>query len=90
MAKVIERVQTGVRMERRLVKVLKALAEYLDISLGDLLAGITLPTFEGHAPFSERTLEKITQLKEIYDLDLTAADSHKLMENDEPGTAEDD
>jgi tetraacyldisaccharide-1-P 4'-kinase len=80
MAKVVERVQTGVRMERRLVKVLKALAEYLDISLGDLLEGITLHAFEDHAPFSERTLEKIAQLKEIYDLDLTAADAHRLTE----------
>ena len=70
-------------MERRLVKVLKALAEYLDISLGDLLEGITLHTFEGRAPFSEHTLEKIAQLRDIYDLDLTAADSHKLMENGE-------
>ena len=43
---VVERVQTGVRMEKRMVKVLKALAEYLDISLGDLLEGIVLHAFE--------------------------------------------
>lgn len=72
-------------MERRLVKVLKALAEYLDISLGDLLEGITLHAFDGHAPFSARTLEKIARLKEIYGLDLTAADSHQLVEDGEPG-----
>ena len=30
----IDRVQTGVRMERRLVKVCKALAELYDLSLG--------------------------------------------------------
>ncbi|MDP6675771.1 MAG: hypothetical protein QGH93_13100 [Gammaproteobacteria bacterium] len=83
MVKVVERVQTGVRMERRLVKVLKALAEYLDISLGDLLEGITLNVFEGNAPFSEHTLKKIAQIKAIYELDLTAADSHKLVEADE-------
>ncbi len=81
MRQVAERVQTGVRMERRLVKVLKALAEYLDISLGDLLEGITLHAFEGRAPFSERMLQKIARLKDIYDLDLTADDSHQLIED---------
>ncbi len=48
----IERMQTGVRMEKRMVKVLKGLAEYLDISLGDLLEGIVLHAFAGKAPFS--------------------------------------
>ncbi len=90
MAKVVERVQTGVRMERRLVKVLKALAEYLDISLGDLLEGISLNVFEGNAPFSSQTLKKIAQIKAIYDLDLTAADAHKLIEADGKKEKEDD
>ena len=49
---VIERVQTGIRIEKRLLKVLKGLAEVLDISLGDLLEGIVLHAFEGKAPFS--------------------------------------
>lgn len=76
----IERVQTGVRMEKRLVKVLKALAEVLDLSMGDLLEGIVLHAFEGEAPFGEETLEKIAALKEVYGLDLTATDSHRLEE----------
>jgi hypothetical protein len=76
----VERVQTGVRLEKRLVKVLKGTAEYLDLSLGDLLEGIVLHAFEGKAPFEPRTLEKIARLKEIYGLDLTAADSHGLEE----------
>ena len=80
MNKKIERVQTGVRMEKRLLKVLKALAEQLDMSLGDLLEGMTLHCFEGKAPFTEKTLSKIEKLKEVYDLDLSAADSHKLEE----------
>src|SRR5712672_2534661 len=50
---VVERVQTGVRLEKRLLKVLKGLAEYLDLSLGDLLEGIALHALEGKAPFSE-------------------------------------
>lgn len=76
----VERIQTGMRIEKRLVKVLKALAEYLDISLGDLMEGIVLHTFEGKAPFSERTIEKIGEMKKIYDLDLDASHSHKLVE----------
>lgn len=76
----IERVQTGVRLEARLVKVLKGLAEYLDVSLGELLEGIALHSFEGKAPFSAETRRAIEQLKHVYGLDLTSADSHDLRE----------
>lgn len=76
----IERIQTGIRLERRLVKVLKGLAEAKDIGLGDLVEGIVLHAFEGKAPFSAETLEVIRRLKEIYGLDLTAADAHRLEE----------
>jgi hypothetical protein len=76
----ITRVQTGLRIERNLLKVLKGLAEYLDISLGDLVEGIALHAFEGTAPFSPETLEKIGQLRAVYGLTLTAADSHRLTE----------
>jgi len=77
---VIERIQTGVRMEKRMVKVLKALAEYLDISLGDLLEGIALHAFAGEAPFSEKTLEQIARLKEVYSMDYGVEASHRLTE----------
>ncbi len=76
----IERTQTGVRLERRLLKVLKSLAEYLDLSLGDLIEGMALHAFEGRSPFSAETLEKIAALKTVYGLDLTAADAHRLTE----------
>jgi hypothetical protein len=76
----VERVQTGVRMEKRMVKVLKALAEYLDISLGDLLEGIVLHAFESKIPFSEETLAKITQLKQVYGMDYGVEASHHLVE----------
>lgn len=79
----VERVQTGVRMEKRLVKVLKALAEYLDLSLGDLLEGIVLHAFDGKTPFSEETLGKIVDLKQVYELDLDASASHHLMESED-------
>lgn len=82
MAKTVQRVQTGLRLERRILKVLKGLAEHFDISMGDLVEGMALHCFEGKAPpFSEVTLKKIGQLKEVYDLDLTSADSHKLIES---------
>ena len=77
---VVERVQTGVRMEKRLLKVLRAFADYRDLTLGDLLEGIVLHAFEGKAPFSAESLEQIRQLRAIYGLTLTAADSHKLQE----------
>lgn len=77
---VVERTQTGVRMEKRLLKVLKALAEALDITLGDLLEGIVLHVFEGKTPFSPGTLQRIDQLRQVYGLDLGAAASHHLIE----------
>jgi hypothetical protein len=76
----VERVQTGARMEKRMVKVLKGLAEYLDISLGDLLEGIVLHAFAGKAPFSELTREQIARLKEIYGMDYGVEASHRLRE----------
>lgn len=78
--KTIDRTQTGLRLERRTLKVLKALAEYLDLSLGDLVEGIVLHAFEGKAPFSAATLKQIEALKTVYGLDLTAEDAHALAE----------
>jgi hypothetical protein len=69
-------------MEKRLLKVLKAIAELKDLTLGDLLEGIVLHAFEGKTvPFSPQTLKEIEQLKAIYGLTLTAADSHNLRED---------
>jgi hypothetical protein len=76
----VERVQTGVRIERRVLQVLKALASSHGISLGDLLEGIVLHAFEGVAPFGKESMAKIASLKEVYDLDLDATDSHLLVE----------
>jgi hypothetical protein len=76
----IERIQTGVRMERRILKVLKALAEYKNMSLGDLLEGVVLHAFEGKTPFGAATLGKIAELKRVYELDLDAEASHRLHE----------
>ena len=78
--KVVTRTQTGVRIESSVLKVLKALAEYADLTLGDLLEGIVLHSFEGKAPFSPETLAVIEQLKHVYGCNLTASDSHMLTE----------
>lgn len=74
----VSRTQTGVRLETSLLKVLKGLAEYRDLTLGDLLEGIVLHAFEGKVAFSDETLAVIERLKEIYGCRLSAADSHAL------------
>lgn len=74
----IHRTQTGVRLATPLLKVLKGLAEYRDMSLGDLLEGIVLHAFEGKAPFSPATLEAIAKLKSVYGCEMSAADSHRF------------
>ena len=79
---VVERVQTGIRIEKRILKVLKAIAEHVDISLGDLIEGIALHNFEGKCPFTPEMVEKIAKLKEVYGLDLKAGDSHHLVERE--------
>jgi hypothetical protein len=78
----VERVQTGVRIEKRLLKVLKGLAEYCDLTLGDLLEGIVLHALEGKCALSAETLVQVAALKKIYGLDLDAQASHRLKEKD--------
>lgn len=76
----IDRVQTGVRMEKRLLKVLKAFAEYHDMTLGDLLEGMVLHSFDGKCPFQKASLARIRELKKFYGLDLDSRASHRLTE----------
>ncbi len=76
----VERVQTGVRMEKRLLKVLRAFADYHDLTLGDLLEGIVLHAFDGKCPFSKASLQRIKELKKFYGLDLDSRSSHRLTE----------
>jgi len=77
---VVERVQTGVRMEKRILKVLKGFAEYHDLTLGDLLEGIVLHAFDGRTPFSAESLARIRELKKFYGLDLDSRASHHMVE----------
>src|ERR1700683_4158187 len=82
----VERTQTGVRLEKRILKVLKALAEFHDLTLGDLLEGIVLHAFDGHCAFGPKSLRTIAGLKKIYGLNLGARASHRLIES--PSAAE--
>jgi hypothetical protein len=77
---VIQRVQTGIRIEKRILKVLKAIAELKDLTVGDLLEGILLHVYEGELPFGKETLVQIENLRKVYGLTLTAKNSHKLRE----------
>lgn len=77
---VVERVQTGVRLEKRLLKVLRAFADYHDLTLGDLLEGIVLHAFDGKCPFSAQSLEQIRDLKRFYNLELDSSASHRMVD----------
>jgi len=78
----VERVQTGVRLEKRMLKVLKALAEYLDLSLGDLIEGIVLHAFDGKpSPFNDDLLARIKILKQVYDMDYDSSAAHQFEES---------
>lgn len=79
---IVKRTQTGVRIESSLLKVLKGVAEYTDLTLGDLLEGIVLHAFEGKTPFSDETQKIIEQLKVVYGCELSASDSHQLVESE--------
>lgn len=77
----VERTQTGARIEKRMLKVLKAMAEYHDISLGDLLEGIVLHAIEGKSPFDKEAQKRIVALKEVYGMDYDASASHQFIED---------
>jgi predicted DNA-binding ribbon-helix-helix protein len=79
--KKVERVQTGIRIEKRLLKVIKALAELRDMSASNLLEGVLLHALEGKQPFNKDTLAAAAEFKRLYGLDLTAEDSHRLGES---------
>jgi hypothetical protein len=79
----VDRVQTGVRIEKRILKILKSVSTFLEVSLSDLLEGMILHNFEGKAPFGEQTLALIETLRKTYGLDLTAVDSHRLVDDED-------
>ena len=80
----VTRTQTGLRLETRILKVLKGLAEHLELSVAEVIEGMALHAFEGKTPFSDVSQRKIAMLKQVYDLDLTAKDSHLIVEQETP------
>ena len=86
----VERVQLGVRMEKQMVKVLKGLAEFNGVTLGQLLEKIVLHSFEpvqgqegetAASPHSKRALEAIADLKRIYGMDYDTHATYQFQEN---------
>jgi hypothetical protein len=74
----VERVQLGVRMEKKMVKVLKGLAEFEGVTLGQLLEKIVIHSFEpvsgqegemSASPHGKRALAAIADLKRVYGFD---------------------
>ncbi len=86
---VVERVQLGVRMEKRMVQVLKGLAEFKDMSLGQLLEEIVLHSFEpveGHegqmtaSAHSKASLAAIADLKRVYGMNYDTHASYEFQD----------
>ena len=88
----VERVQLGVRLEKRMVQVLKGLAEFKDMTLGQLLEEIILHSFEaapGHegemcaSPHGKKSFAAIADLKRIYGMDYDAHAGYRFRERAE-------
>lgn len=75
----LERKLVGVRIEPRLVKVMKAIAELHDCALGELLERMFWYNMEGKSIFtdegamSEDDFKKVQNLKEVYGVDYDLA-----------------
>lgn len=87
---IVERVQLGVRMEKRMVKVLKGLAEFNGETLGQLLEKIVLHSFEpvpgdegesAASPHGKRALAAIADLKRIYGMDYDMHGARRFQES---------
>ena len=87
-----ERVQIGARMEKRMVQVLKGLAEFKEMTLGELLEETVLHSFEavpGHegqqcaSPHSVASLRAIADLKKVYGMDYDAHASYDFKDKEQ-------
>ncbi|MEO6397961.1 MAG: hypothetical protein ABIP13_05800 [Tepidiformaceae bacterium] len=92
----VERVQLGVRLEKRMVKVLKGLAEFEGVTLGQLLEKIVLHSFEpmpgeegewSASPHGKRALAAISDLKRVYGMEF---DVHATYVFEESAAATED
>ena len=78
----IERIQTGIRLEKKLVKVLKGLAEYQDISLGELIELISLHALEREHAFAPDSLPLVKKMKEVYGMNYDVHAYEKFIEQE--------
>ncbi|MBC8139766.1 MAG: hypothetical protein H8F28_28115 [Fibrella sp.] len=87
----VERVQIGARMEKRMVQVLKGLAEFKEMTLGELLEETVLHSFEavpGHegqqcaSPHSVKSLRAIADLKKVYGMDYDTHASYDFKDEE--------
>jgi len=76
----IERIQTGIRLEKKLVKVLKGLAEYNDMSLGELIELISLHALEREHAFTADSIPLVKKMKEVYDMNYDVHAYEKFIE----------
>lgn len=75
----IERVQLGVRMEKRMVKVVKALAEASDMTFGEMLEDIVNHALEGESTFSQpKVLAVVKDFKRLYGMNYGVHDHHNF------------
>lgn len=81
----VERAQIGIRLEKRMVKVLKGVAEYFDVSLTELLESIVLHSFEGGGAnaFTDDVIPKINEIKKVYGMNYGVHDSYRFIDSAE-------
>jgi hypothetical protein len=93
----VDRVQLGVRMERSLVKVLKGLAEFENMTLGQLLEKIVLHSFEpvpgeegeqAWSAFGKLSLAAVADLKRVYGLEYDMHAFRRIREMEEASAEE--
>ena len=76
----IQRAQAGFKLEKRLLRVLKAIAEGQDATLGQSIEEIALHQLAGVDAFGKETIRKIQLLKKVYDMDYDAHDNYRFRE----------
>ena len=86
----IEREAVSLRLESRIVSVLRSLAEHKQMDLTELLEETLLHTFEKMphggvaSPHTRSDLDRIAELKEAHGLDYDVHASYRFVEESDP------